>query len=181
LIPSRPEDEGYVARYEGADRSRIPASIAIDEISGLASAPASATIEAIEAAARSKGHTLAIDGTTDRSTTLRAWLDAGTPGAIETWTDPVDHVVAGVLSTLPDGRLLEVRGCPRRASGPDLMALSIGARGRFGAIEGATLRTHRLDADRATTSKTSFDRDPKPNDGEAALAGHLEAALRRSS
>ena len=43
---------------------------------------------------------------------------------------------------LANGDPLEVRPAPRRAVGPDLAALVVGARGRFATVTGAWLRVH---------------------------------------
>jgi alkyldihydroxyacetonephosphate synthase len=114
----------------------------------------------------------------ESSATVADWLAAGAPGARDRWLDPTDQLVAGFDATLRDGRTLRVRPTPRRAVGPDLSALFIGAAGRFGRIDRAWLRVHRMGVARPTCAPFVFDRDPPVSDGERAL---LDAISREAT
>jgi alkyldihydroxyacetonephosphate synthase len=112
------------------------------------------------------------------SSKVADWLAAGAPGARDRWLDPVDQLLAGLEATLEDGSSLSLRPAPRRAVGPDLTALFVGAHGRFGRIDRAWLRVHRRGVERATAAPFHYDRDPAPNQGESALLDEVARALR---
>ena len=94
---------------------------------------------------------------------------AGAPGARDRWLDPVDQLLAGLDATLADGRALGVHPAPRRAVGPDLTALFVGAGERFGRIDRAWMRVHPLGVPRPSSSPFEHDRDPPLSAGERAL------------
>jgi alkyldihydroxyacetonephosphate synthase len=106
------------------------------------------------------------------------WLARGAPGARDRWLDPVDQLVAGLDATLADGRSLVIRPAPRRAVGPDLTALFVGAHGRIGRIERAWLRVHPRGIGRPTAPPFGGERDPAPNEAERGL---WEAISREAS
>src|SRR5205085_311938 len=106
-------------------------AIDVDEVSLLARATADTRLESIEEKARLQRATLNLDRTM-LGVTVGAWIEAGCPGSVDTFVDPVDHAIAGLDARIPDGRILRVRPGPRRAVGPDLTALYLGARGRYG-------------------------------------------------
>lgn len=105
---------------------------------------------------------------------LGAWLAKGAPGAPSAFADPADHLVAGLVATLQNGKRLEVRPVPRRAVGPDLTALLFGAGGAFGQIERAWLRVHRAvhlkSAQRVALALPGVDLDPPVSEAEGRLA-----------
>ena len=151
--------------------------IEIDSMSLLARATGDTRLEAIDRAARAHGASLGLDATM-LGVTVSAWIDAGCPGAVDMFVDPVDHAVAGLDAKIPDGRILRVRPGPRRAVGPDLTALFLGGRARYGETLAAHLRLHRDGAWPATTHPTTFERDPGLNDGEAGLCDAIGRELR---
>lgn len=171
-------------RHPGEPESIVAQAIESDPDSLLVRAPASARLEAVDAAARAFGATLFPRASNDdptrsmRSVTVGAWMDAGCPGTPSFLVDPVDHAIAGFDARLPDGRLLHVRSSPRRAVGPDLSALVVGAHGRLLQPLGASIRVHRDGATATPAASTRIDADPPMNDGERALEEHIAAALR---
>ena len=64
------------------------------------------------------------------SPSLADWLAKGAAGSRDRWLDPADQLLAGLDATLTDGRQVVIRPAPRRAVGPDLTALFVGAQGR---------------------------------------------------
>ncbi len=116
-----------------------PARPEVDRISQLVHARGDATLAQVEQALAAAGLTLGLDSAPGDAT-VAAWLAAGARGAPDPWLDPVDHLVAGFTARLASGADLEIRPAPRRAVGPDLFALFLGAGERAGVITSAHLR-----------------------------------------
>jgi alkyldihydroxyacetonephosphate synthase len=152
--------------------SRGAASFDVDRASLLVGVPGAATLSSVEHALEPSGLTLGVPAT---DITVAEWLARGAPGAPTSFADPADHLVAGLTATLNDGQRIEVRPSPRRAVGPDLVALFFGARERFGSIEHAWLRVHLRGAPRAAIATTGLELDPRLSEEEESLL----AAIRR--
>lgn len=148
-------------------------TIAIDRESLLVDAPGSAALRDVEAVLEREGLTLGV-GAAGIFTTVTAWLTKGAPGAPDPFADPVDHLVAGITMTLPGGKVVDVRPSPRRAVGPDLVALMTfpGVR-----VDRAWLRVHRRDARRPSLPTPGFDRDAPLSEGESRLVDAILAQL----
>ncbi len=180
LLPDSP-------RHPGASESAIPTRLEIDETSLLAQAPATTKLSTIEDAARTLGLTLGLDSGSHSGShsgsggvlemTVGAYVDAGYPGSFDRWVDPVDHPLAGLVARLRDGRILVVRPGPRRAVGPDLVALVAGARGRFLTTLGAHLRLYKLGGLTPATAPLRLEREPPTSAGEKLLLDAIEHAL----
>jgi alkyldihydroxyacetonephosphate synthase len=169
------------------DISSIPASLAtepagaiqIDHESLLARIDGVTGLAAAERALNQHNLTLDVRAPSP-SVSVAQWLAAGAAGARDGWLDPVDHLVAGLEARLTDGRSLRLRPAPRRAVGPDVTALFIGARERFGEIERAWLRVHRRGVARPTTAPFECERDPAEAPGERALVDSITRCLSSS-
>jgi alkyldihydroxyacetonephosphate synthase len=148
----------------------------VDRTSLLASVDAGVNLASLEQHLVAEGLTLDV-GFADPAPTVRAWLESGAPGARDRWLDPADQVLAGLDATLADGRTLAIAPAPRRAVGPDLTALFVGAGGRFGRIDRAWLRVHLRGVRRPESTPFHRDRDAAMSLGEAALADAIADAL----
>ncbi len=155
--------------------SRVTSSPGLDRESLLACIDASTELAAAERALNDAGLTLDLGALP--SGTLGEWLARGAPGARDRWLDPADQLLAGLDATLADGRALVIHPAPRRAVGPDLTALFVGAGNRFGRIDRAWMRVHHRDAKRPTAPAFVVDRDPPLSDGERALLDGIARAL----
>lgn len=153
-----------------------PAAPSVDREAELVHAAGSATLAEVEAALARAGLSLALgEGAPGLTTTVAAWIAAGAPGAPDPWLDPVDHLAAGFTARLASGVDIEVRPSPRRAVGPDLFSLFLGAAERAGIITSAVLRGRGPDRPRPLT--TRIDRDPPLELAERAFIDRaLEAA-----
>ncbi|MDB4941924.1 MAG: hypothetical protein JWP97_1458 [Labilithrix sp.] len=148
----------------------------LDETSLLVEAPGTATLDDLERMLARRGYSLGL--ATARTETVAAWLAAGAPGAASGFADPSDHLVAGLRATLVSGRTLEVRPGPRRAVGPDLAALLVGAQGRFGTVDHAWLRIHRAGARRPSLPLPRVPLDPPVSSAESRLLAALDDSFR---
>jgi alkyldihydroxyacetonephosphate synthase len=153
-------------------------SLLLDHASLLVDAPGERTLDSIETELAAQGLSLgvALAGGVGAST-VAEWIAKGTPGAASLFADPADHTIAGLTGTLPDGRSLQIRPGPRRAVGPDLIALAVGTHGRFLRVERAWLRVHKKDARPVSLPLPGVDLDPPVSDGESRLLDAIHAAL----
>ncbi len=107
--------------------------------------------------------------------TVAAWIASGARGSPDPWLDPVDHLVAGFTARLASGADLEMRPAPRRAVGPDLFALFLGASERAGVITSAHLRARGPSPARELPVR--IERNPPVGEVEQAwIARALDAA-----
>jgi alkyldihydroxyacetonephosphate synthase len=151
-------------------------SFEIDRSSLLVRVPGAATLASIEQALAREGLTLGVAATDDA---VGDWLARGAPGAPSSFADPADHLVAGLSATLANGSTLEVRPSPRRAVGPDLIALVIGANERFASLDHVWLRVHLAGARRVTLPIEELDLDPPVSNEEAGLLDAIARELAR--
>jgi alkyldihydroxyacetonephosphate synthase len=153
-----------------------PSPLGLDRDSLLACIDATTELPAAERQLHDAGLTLDL-GASLPSLSLGDWLARGAPGARDRWLDPADQLLAGLDATLSDGRPLVIHPAPRRAVGPDLTALFVGAGDRFGRIDRAWMRVHRRDATRPTAPAFQLDRDPPVSDAERGLLDAITRAL----
>lgn len=160
-----------------APRPRVPV---LDAVSQLVHASGDATLAEVEAALAPHGLSLALgdSAVNNERTTVNVWLSQGAPGAPDPWLDPADHLVAGFVARLPSGEDLEVRPSPRRAVGPDLLALFFGMHGRVGELRSAWLRIHAASG-RPRPLATSLERNPAQDDQERAWIERVAEASKR--
>jgi alkyldihydroxyacetonephosphate synthase len=152
--------------------------VRLDRESLLADVGGDQTLDAIESALASQNLTLGFpDGVPLPPLTVAAWLAKGAPGARSMFGDPADHLVAGIEATLANGAHLAIHPAPRRAVGPDLVALAFGT-DRFARIDRAWLRVHERGARRvAEPLPEGVDLDPPTSDAESRLADAIAREL----
>lgn len=158
-----------------------PPPVPVDDVSQLVWVDGERSLASVVGELEPRGLALRghIDATDERVTD---WLARGAPGAPDPFADPVDHVVAGgaVVFGGGSGRVV-VPPMPRRATGPDFLALAIGAQGALGArVESAWLRvTPRGAASAGATAAFAWNDAEPVGAAEAALHQRIAAALRR--
>jgi alkyldihydroxyacetonephosphate synthase len=152
-------------------------ALTLDRASLLACIQGGTDLATAERQLADVGLTLGVALPFPSSTPLSEWLALGAPGARDRWLDPTDQLLAGLDATLADGRALSIRPAPRRAVGPDLTALFVGGKGRFGRIERAWMRVHPRETQRPTAPPFRLDRDPLPSDGERTLLDAIARSL----
>jgi alkyldihydroxyacetonephosphate synthase len=154
-------------------------SFAIDEASLLATVPGAMTLAEAERLLAARDLVLPIASSVARSQTVDAWIASGCVGAPDPWEDPVDHAIAGLRATLPSGAKLDVLPGPRRAAGPDLVALFVGMRGAAGRVDAVELRVRRRDEPPARVLRYTGERSPAMGPGEQALVDGLTREIAR--
>ncbi|HEX3775515.1 MAG TPA: FAD-binding protein [Polyangiaceae bacterium] len=164
------------AARERAGRARF----ALDEMSELVEVDAMLTLGTLEALLSRAGFTLALRGAVDWSSSVASWIGLGFPGSTDSFADPVSSRSAG-FEARAGGIEARVRTAPRRATGPDLLALFAGARGAIGVVERASLVVRRRDAPEPRVEPFDWDRDPPLNAGEARAFELARRALVGSS
>lgn len=151
----------------------VPAAGTLDEHSLVYTAAGTDTLGAVRARLAERGLELAPEA--DGGATVAAWVADGMPGAPDRWSDPVDQTLVGAFVRLADGNGLPIRPAPRRAVGPDLLALVRGAGDRCGTVERACLRVHRR-GDSARTLPYAGPRNPQADEAERDIADRVLAA-----
>jgi alkyldihydroxyacetonephosphate synthase len=146
LSPGSPIGAAPSAEALAAARSEAGAARAtawhVDPESGLADAPGDMRLAHVERALNAEGRTLGLTAAPP-DLDVSAWIAAGQPGLRDPLEDPVEQRLAGFGARTAELRY-ELAPAPRRATGPDLSALWLGAEARVGAVEHAWLRAHSL-------------------------------------
>lgn len=162
------------APWVAAEQEGAPADI--DDMSLLAAFDGGTQLSVVESLLAARGLTLGLEGDAPVRD-VAAWIAAGMPGGRDPWSDPVDHLVAGLTARLGTGEELAIQPAPRRAVGPDLVQLFPGAAERIGRVERATLRVQRSGAPRARSLPFNLDRDPPLSATEQALWERIARAI----
>ncbi len=152
-------------------------AFALDERSRLAEVDARLSLGATESFLARAGLSLGLDARTDWSASVASWIARGFPGARDAWLDPVGTRVTGFEATA-GGVQARVRAAPRRATGPDLLALFAGAREVVGKVERATLAVEPIGAALPRAQPFHWARDPALNAGETRAFELVRRSLR---
>ena len=161
-----------------AARAGRPA-FAVDDSSQLAEVDARLSLGAVEALLARANLTLGLVGSVDWSASVADWIALGFPGSQESWDDPVASRVAGFEATVGDVQA-RVRATPRRATGPDLLSLFAGARGRVGLVDRVALVVTKRGTSAPRVQPFRWDRDPPLSTAERSAFELAATALRRS-
>jgi alkyldihydroxyacetonephosphate synthase len=146
----------------------------VDSVSGLARAPGDMRVAHVERALAAEGRTLGLTASPP-DLDVAAWIAAGMPGMPDSLHDPVDQRLAGFAGRAGELRV-EITPAPRRATGPDLSALWLGANGAVGTVEHAWLRARSLQASPARLLAHSVDRAPPVAADEGAVWDQIARA-----
>jgi len=154
-------------------------AFALDEVSQLAEVDAQLSLGAVEALLSRANLTLGLAQGADWSMSIADWIALGLPGSQDPWDDPVASRIAGFEATAGNV-YARVRATPRRATGPDLLALFAGARGQVGRVERAELSVSKRGAAPARVQPFHWDRDPPLSAAEQRAFDLAATALRGS-
>jgi alkyldihydroxyacetonephosphate synthase len=151
-------------------------SFVLDEHSRSVEVDARLSLAAVETMLSRAGLSLGLAGVVDGSTSIADWIACGFPGAPDSFRDPVATRVTGFEANA-GGIQAQVRAAPRRATGPDLLALFAGARGAIGSIERVTLAVTPRGTTPPRAQPFHWDRDPAPNAAERRAFELLRRAI----
>ncbi len=116
----------------------------LDEESMVAHVQAGIVGVELEARLNAVGYSLGHVPTSMSNATLGGWLSTRSAGLLSSRYGRITDLCMGVTAVLADGQVVHTRLAPRRAVGPDLLQLLLGAEGTLGVICSAHLRLHRL-------------------------------------
>lgn len=116
----------------------------MDEVSMVVHVQAGIVGVELEERLNARGFSLGHVPTSMTTATLGGWLSTQSAGMLSSRYGRVGDLCLGLTAVLPDGQVVHTRVAPRRATGPELAHLLIGAEGTLGVITAAHLRLHRL-------------------------------------
>jgi alkyldihydroxyacetonephosphate synthase len=152
-------------------------SMNLDDVSLLLEADGFESMADVEDYLTAKGLTLGFDVNAEvAAMSVANWIARGSPGAKSHFADPADHVLAGLVGTLGK-RTIDIRPGPRRAVGPDLVALFAGTGDRLGRVTTAWIRVHRREAEKPLMELPRVDLDPPITESESRLVDMIRAAM----
>jgi alkyldihydroxyacetonephosphate synthase len=124
--------------------TRMSDLLDLDEVSMIAHAQAGILGVELEERLNARGLSLGHVPTSTTTSTLGGWLSTRSVGLLSSRYGRIDELCLGLTVVLADGQVIHTRVAPRRAVGPDLIQLLVGAEGTLGVITAAHLRLHRL-------------------------------------
>ncbi len=139
------------------DLSRLDEVLDMDPVSGTVTAQAGITVHQLENFLHEKGFTLGFVPRSRLLLSLGDYLATSCPSEGSPLYGTILENCLGLSAVMADGTSFKVRPSPRRAVGPDLMHLLLGARGRYGVITAACLRVFPLPAVREAVAFAADD------------------------
>ena len=133
-----------LARELVVDLKRLNRIVSIDETDLTVTVQAGMNGGQFEAALNARGYTTGHLPQSLYMSTVGGWAACRGAGQNSTRYGKIEDMVLGLRAILPDGRGLQVRPVARRAVGPSVKDLMIGAEGTLGVITELTLRLWRL-------------------------------------
>ena len=94
----------------------------------------------LDKALRAWGYMLGHEPQSVRISTVGGWIATRAAGQLSARYGGIEDVLVALEAVLPTGRVVRSKMTPRRAVGPDVAALLIGAEGSLGIVTEATLR-----------------------------------------
>ncbi len=125
------------------DLKRLNRFIELDEINGLATVQAGMNGARFEELLNARGWTCGHYPQSIKMSTVGGWVACRGAGQASSRYGKIEDMVVGLRAVLPDGESLEVRPLPRRAVGPGVRDLFVGAEGTLGVVTEVTLRIWR--------------------------------------
>ena len=150
----------------------------LDSVSELVSVAGTTRLSDLQTLLERHGLTLGLGEETGLGHSVAEFVAAGLPGTRDPWSDPVAQTLSGLDARLLTGERLSLRPAPRRAVGPDLIALFAGTRQAIGVVERAVFSVERREATRARALDFNVDRDPPHDERERSAWESLVRSIR---
>lgn len=125
------------------DLKQLNRFVELDEINGLATVQAGMNGARFEELLNARGWTCGHYPQSIKMSTVGGWVACRGAGQASSRYGKIEDMVVGLRAVLPGGESLEVRPLPRRAVGPGLRDLFVGAEGTLGVVTEVTLRVWR--------------------------------------
>ncbi|WP_417767375.1 FAD-binding oxidoreductase [Stappia sp.] len=122
------------------DMQRMDRITGVDYENALVTVQAGMNGELFEAELNAKGYTVGHLPQSLTISTTGGWAACRGGGQESSRYGKIEDIVVGLKAVLPDGRLLEVRPLPKRATGPSIRDLIVGNEGTLAIITELTLR-----------------------------------------
>ena len=128
------------------DMRRMNRIVALNLADNLVTVEAGMNGGAFEQALNARGLTAGHHPQSLEISTVGGWAACRGGGQESSRFGKIEDIVVGLKAVLPDGRLLEVRPLPKRATGPSVLDLIVGSEGALAIITELTLRIWQLPA-----------------------------------
>lgn len=126
------------------DMRRMDQIIKFDTENNLVTVEAGMNGEMFEAALNAKGYTCGHLPQSLTISTVGGWAACRGGGQESSRYGKIENIVVGLKAVLPDGRVMEVRPLPKRATGPSVLDLIVGSEGTLAIITELTMRVWKL-------------------------------------
>lgn len=125
------------------DLKRLNRLLNLDETDGLVRVEAGMNGARFEEALNARGWTCGHFPQSLKMSTVGGWVACRGAGQASSRYGKIEDMVVGLRTVVPTGEIVEVRPLPRRAVGPGLRDLFVGAEGTLGVVTEVTLRIWR--------------------------------------
>lgn len=122
------------------DMQRMNRILGIDRENNLVTVEAGMNGEAFEDALNAEGYTSGHLPQSLTISTVGGWAACRGGGQESSRFGKIENIVVGLKAVMPDGRVLEVRPLPKRASGPSVLDVIVGSEGTLAVITELTMR-----------------------------------------
>ncbi len=126
------------------DMQRMNRIVAFDREDNLVTVEAGMNGSAFEDALNEMGYTCGHLPQSLEISTVGGWAACRGGGQESSRFGKIENIVVGLKAVLPDGRLLEIRPLPKRATGPSILDMIVGSEGTLAVITELTLRVWKL-------------------------------------
>ena len=122
------------------DMQRMNRILKIDRDNHLVTVEAGMNGEVFEDALNAEGFTSGHLPQSLTISTVGGWAACRGGGQESSRFGKIENIVVGLKAVMPDGRVLEIRPLPKRASGPSVLDIIVGSEGTLAVITELTLR-----------------------------------------
>lgn len=122
------------------DLRRMDQLLEVNEVALQARVQAGMYGHHFEAALQGRGYSMGHWPQSVSVSTVGGWVATRAAGQFSTRYGSIEDMLLGLEAVLADGRVLRIRSTPRRAAGPDLRHLFLGAEGTIGIVTELTVK-----------------------------------------